>query len=171
MSVVDAARRLAQRMPGGIAAQADRLGKTATTLRHQLANFAGYRLSLGDAELITQFAIEQRVDNPLEIINAMAASCGAVVVPLPGMYEGAGSTMEDLADAAKEFAEFVTAAATAAADGHVTENELREVQRELSHLIGKGQRVVASLDAIHRRGKPVHTGGLSEVPPSVRAAA
>lgn len=149
MNLLDAARSLARRIPGGIECLAIRLGKRPSSLRHELAASDAYKLGLEDAELITQFAIEQHVDNPLQILNAFASSCGALVVPLPEILTGAGGTFEDLASAAKEFAEFVAVTAGAAADGVVTANELRAVDAELAELIGCAQRVRAGLAALH----------------------
>lgn len=154
MNLPDAARSLARRIPGGIECLAVRLGKRPSSMRHELAGSDAYKLGLEDAELITQFAIEQRVDNPLQILNAFAGSCGALVVPLPQLLTGTGTTFEDLASAAKEFAEFVSVTAGAAADGVVNANELREVDRELAELIGCAQRVRAGLAAMHVAGRP-----------------
>lgn len=154
MNLIDAARNLARRFPGGIEAVALRLGKRDSSMRHELAGSDAYKLGLQDAELMTQMAVEQRVDNPLQILNTLAANCGAVVVPLPELHNGAGGTFEDLAATAKEFAEFVAITASAAADGVVTGNELREVDRELSELIGCAQRVRAGMAALHASGQP-----------------
>lgn len=154
MSSRDAARRLSARMPGGNESTAPRMGVTVTTWRHQLAGTNGYKLSLENAELLTQFAIEQHVDNPLEILSTFARNCGAMVLPLPGLYADGSATLEDLAGAAKEFGEFVLAVSSATADGKVTANELADVDKELAHLIGCAQRVRAGLAAIHERDKP-----------------
>lgn len=154
MSLLDSARRLLRRLPGGIESNAPRFDVTPTTLRHQLAGTGGYRFSLENAELATQFALEQGIENPLEVLNTFAKNCGAMVIPLPGLYQTGDTTMEDLAAAAKEFAEFVSTAAQATADGVVTGNELAAVDTELSHLIGCSQRVRAGLAAMHEAGKP-----------------
>jgi hypothetical protein len=154
MNILDAARHLVRRFPGGIECLAIRLGKRASTLRHEVAGSDAYKLGLQDAELITQFAIEEHVENPLQILNVLATNCGAVLIPLPGLHEGSGATFEDLAATAKEFAEFVATTSSAMADGRVTGNELRDVDRELSELIGCAQRVRAGLAAIHAAEKP-----------------
>lgn len=156
MSSRDAARRLSSRMAGGNESTAVLMGVTPTTWRHQLAGSGGYKLSLDNAELLTQYAIEQHVENPLEILSTFARNCGAMVLPLPGLYQTGDHTMEDLAAAAREFAEFVSVAAQAQADGKVTANELVDVDRELAELIGCAQRVRASLAAMHEAGKPAH---------------
>ena len=153
MNLRDSARQLARRLHGGIEAWAIRTGKNPASSRHELAGTSGYKLGLEDAELLTQFAIEQKAENPLQILHTMAANCGAMVVELPGLYESGGSTMADLAGAAREFAEFVATAAGASADGRVTANELRDVDRELGELIGCAQRVRNGLAALHAAGK------------------
>jgi len=154
MNLLDAARHLVRRFPGGIECLAIRLGKRASTLRHEVAGSDAYKLGLQDAELITQLAIEEHVENPLQILNVLALNCGAALIPLPGLYDGSGATFEDLAATAKEFAEFVATTSSAVADGRVTGNELRDVDRELSELIGCAQRVRAGLAAIHASAKP-----------------
>lgn len=154
MNLRDSARNVARRLHGGIEAWAIRVGKNPTSARHELAGNGGYKFGLEDAELMTQFAIESGVPDPLQILNTFAANCGAMVIPLPGMYQTGETTMEDLAAAAKEFAEFVATSAQASADGRVTANELADVDKELSHLIGCAQRVRAGLAAMHERDKP-----------------
>jgi hypothetical protein len=154
MNLIDAARHLGRRFPGGLECLAVRLGKRDSTMRHELAGSDAYKLGLQDAELITQLALEQHVENPLQVLNAFAANCGAVVVPLPGLLSGEGATFEDLAALAKEFAEFVLITSMALADGKVTGNELRDVDREMAELIGCAQRVRADLAAIHDAAKP-----------------
>lgn len=154
MNLLDAARHLARRFPGGVECLAVRLGKRPSTMRHELAGSDAYKLGLEDAELITEYAVEQHIENPLQILNTLAANCGALVVPLPELHNGTGSTFEDLAATAKEFAEFVAITSSAVADGAVTGNELREVDRELAELIGCAQRVRAGMAALHVAGQP-----------------
>ncbi|MNV64082.1 hypothetical protein D3C71_1567090 [compost metagenome] len=156
MNLIDAARHLARRFQGGIDAVALRFGKASSSMRHELAGSDAYKLGLQDAELLTQWAIEQNVADPLQILNAFASNCGAMVLPLPGMYRTGGATLQDLSAAAIEFAQFVSVSAEATADGRVTANELRDVDRELGELIGCAQRVRATLAAMHAEGQPAH---------------
>jgi hypothetical protein len=154
MNLRDAARNLARRFHGGIEAWAGRVGKNPTSARHELAGSGGYKLGLEDAELMTQFAIEQGTPDPLQILNTFAANCGAMLIPLPQMYQTGACTLTDLSQAAQEFAQFVAASAGAVADGQVTLNELTLVDQELSHLIGCAQRVRTAVAAMHEAGKP-----------------
>lgn len=154
MNLIDSALHLARRFPGGIEALALRMGKRATTMRHELASSDHYKLGLADAEVITLFAVEQRVSNPLAILNTFAATCGAVVVMLPDMPDESCGTFRGLAESAREFSDFVATVADAAADGVVTANELAAVDRELSELVGRVQSVRAGLAAMHEASKP-----------------
>lgn len=171
MSLLDAARRLVRRLPGGIETNAKRFDVTPTTLRHQLAGTGGYRFSLENAELATQFAIEQNVENPLEILNTLAKNCGAMVLPLPGMYDAGECTFQDLSQAAEKFAKFVASSASAPADGKVTGNEMADVDRGLADLIGCAQRVRATLAAMHEADKPARAVVELPVRSMVREAA
>ena len=101
------------------------------------------------AEMRTQMAQEARVPNALAILHAFAANCGAMVVALPDQGAVGEPTFSDLASAAKEFAEFISACAAAAADGRVTGNELRDIDRELADLIACAHKVRSGLAAIH----------------------
>lgn len=150
MNSLDAARYLMRAYHGGADALAPRLGKTPTTLRHEVAGSDKYKLGLQDAEEMTRMAIEAHVPNALAILHAYAANCGAMVIALPDMHtpEG-GEAYANLAAAAKRFADFVSVSALAPADGRVTGNELRNVDRELGALIACAHRVRNGLAAMH----------------------
>lgn len=150
MNTLDAARYLMRAYPGGADSLGPRLDKSATTLRHEVAAHGAYKLGLLDAEEMTQMALEQHVPNAMAILHAMATNCGAMVIALPsGHTEAADATYQDLAAAARSFAEFVAAAAQAPADGRVTGNELRDVDRYLGALIHCAHQVRGGLAAIH----------------------
>lgn len=149
MNSLDAARYLMRAYPGGADSLAPRLDKSATTLRHEVAAHGAYKLGLLDAEAMTQMAAEQHVPNALAILHSVAANCGAMVIALPDGHATSEATYEALAAAAKSFAEFVAVAAQAPADGRVTGNELRDVDRELGALIACAHRVRGGLAAMH----------------------
>lgn len=164
MRTLDAALHLARRFPNGPEGLAARMPssdpakpgitKSAASLRHELVRSGSYKLGLEDAELMTILALQERVSDPLAILNAMAANCSAMVVMLPDCYEGDETTFAGLASAAREFSDFVTVVAEAAADGKVSANELARVDKELGELIGRAQMLRARLAQIHEQGKP-----------------
>ena len=162
MNVLDAARHLARRFKGGIDAVATRMptsnsksaSKSADVLRHELAGTGTNKFGLEDADLLTQLAVEQRVPDPLAILNAMAANAGGLVVMLPQVVDADDMTIAGLAAFAKEFSDVVNAMAEAVADGEVTANELARVDKELGELMARAQAMRAHLAHMHEARKP-----------------
>lgn len=146
-TVLDAAFNLVHDYPGGARSLAPRIKKSETTLDHEVKHTGTAKFGLLDAVKLTQLT------GNLAILNEFAAACQCVVLPMPAL-EGAMDTFPGLAEAAREFAEFVASVATAVADGRVTANELARVDRELSELHARNQAVRATLAAIHEAGKP-----------------
>jgi hypothetical protein len=164
MRILDAALHLARRFPGGIEAVAPLLPstdpskppgstKSVHSLRHELTGAGTAKFGLEDAELVTMRALQLRVDRPLAILDAFAANCGAMVVPLPQAYDADDITIAGLAAVAKEAAEFMGSVAKAIEDGKVSDNELGDVDRELGELIGRVQAVRARVAQLHATGK------------------
>jgi hypothetical protein len=130
------------------------LGKSPFTLRHELTRQGTAKFALTDAEACTQYALEIGQQNPLRVLNAFAQNCGAVVLLLPSTLPGQDDTFKGLAEAAKAFSDFVGSVATSVADGVVSANELRDVGRELSKLIGRAQAIEACLSHMHEANRP-----------------
>jgi hypothetical protein len=148
-TVLDAAFHLAHDAPGGATALAARLGKNPGTLCHELTATGSAKLGLTDSVKLTLLTGDRR------ILNAFAAACGCLVLPMPDHTAGI-DTYAQLADTAREFGEFVASVADGARDGRVTANELARVQRECAELVVAAQDVCARLAQIHEAGKPVH---------------
>jgi hypothetical protein len=150
--VLDAAYHLGQAYPGGVEALAVRLGKNATTLRHE---FSG----AGFAKLGLQTAVDASVlSKDYRIVNAFAAECGGMFVLLPSSLGGEGMAMQRVAVLAREFGEVVATVSEATADGEVSANELARVEREWAELVAAGQALMAHMRAKHEAGRP---GGAS----------
>jgi hypothetical protein len=148
-----AAWHLARRFPcfDSLAMQ---LGKRPDTLRKELTGVEHYKWGVEDEEALVALAAAQKVANPLAPITAAAANAGALLVPLPHELNTEAPLFKCLADAAQEFGLFMATAAQALADGEVTANELREVEREFGKLVGKGQACLSNMGALHESGKP-----------------
>lgn len=147
MNPLDAAYNLVHDYPGGACSLAPRLGKSGTYLSAEVSGTGSAKLGL-----MTAVKLSQLTGN-LCVLNAFASECGCFVLAMPTMPVE-GSTFKALADAAREFSEFVGSVADAAADGKVTANELARVDKELSELFAASQAIRASLAAIHEAGKP-----------------
>jgi hypothetical protein len=156
MNVTTAAWQLARRFPGGVEAAGPRIGKNSSTFAKELTSVHGYKLGVEDVDALTQVALADGVSDPLAALNAMAANAGALVVMLPRAIDEQGDTFRCLAEAAHEFGTFVAAVGEAVADGNVTANELRGVERKLGELIARGQACVARLQTMHEQAKPAH---------------
>ena len=145
--VLDAAFLLVHDYPGGSESLGPRISKSPTTLSHEVKRTGTAKFGLEDAVKVSVLS------GNLGILNAFAAECSCLVLPKPHVESGM-DTFHGLADAAREFSEFIASVADAAADGRVTGNELANVDRELSELVARSQAIRAGLAAIYEAGKP-----------------
>lgn len=130
MHLRDVAYNVVHDYPGGSVSLAPRLGKSATTLAHELNGTGIAKLGLMDAEKITHLARD------LRILEAFATNCGQMLVPLPESVSVADDDcMLRLADTAREFGELCKEVATDLADGSISDNELARIDRECGQLI------------------------------------
>lgn len=135
--------------PGGATALAPLMGKSPTTLSHEVdPHYAGAKLGLEDALKLMVLTRD------LRMLEAMAQALGCVVVPLHAGATSEPETMEALGRSAKEFAEFIAATAAAWGDGAVTENELDTMEREAADLLGMVSALLGLARARHVAGKP-----------------
>lgn len=148
-TVLDAAFHAVHDHPGGAAALAGRMNKHPGTLCHELTATGTAKLGLVDALKLSHLTGSRA------ILNAFATELGCLVLPLPAHQAGVDTFMQ-VADTAREFAEFITSVATAASDGKISANELAQVDRELGEMIAAAQDVRATLAAMHEAGKPAH---------------
>lgn len=153
MNRLDANHCLARAYPGGIDAVALRLGKPPDTVRKELTGVKGYKFGIDTEEHLMQICQAAGMHDALLPLTAAAVNMGALLIPLP-RDDASGTTYKCLAEAAHEFGGFMSSAADAIADGKVTANELRNVEREFSELVAKGQSCVAQMAALYEAGKP-----------------
>ncbi len=146
----DEALHLARRYPGGIEAVAQRMGKRADTLRKELTGVEGYKWGGDDEETLMALCQAAKVRDPLAPLTASAVNHGAVVWMLPDASAAVGGqSFALMADTAREFSEFVASVANAEADGHVSANELKRIEREAGELMSALQRSVQHMRTQH----------------------
>lgn len=156
MSVIDAARNLADDFPGGAKALAQRMDKNPFSLMHELAGTGTAKLGLLDSVKLT------RISRDLRILNAFAGEFGCLVLPMPEALQADGSdAMQHLAVLAKEFGDVVQEVSASQADGDISANEMARIERQWSELVLAGQQLVTRLRTKHEASKPAHLRDVS----------
>lgn len=147
-SILDAAFQLVHTYPGGAVSLAPRMGKNATTLSHEVKRTGAAKFGLEDAVAASVLS------GDLRILNAFAAECDCLVMPMPKSLLNDGNAMMRVATLAREFGELLGTVTEATADGAITANELHRVQSEWAQLLAAGQALLAHLEAKHLAGRP-----------------
>lgn len=149
MSLRDAAFNTVHDYPGGSVSLAPRLGKSHTSLSHELTGTGTAKLGLLDAEKIILLT------GDLRILDSMATHCGQMLVPLPDAVMIAGDDcMLRLADTAREFGDLCKEVGGDLVDGKISDNEMRRIDRECSELIASLHALRESLARRNLESKP-----------------
>lgn len=151
MDYLDSVRRAVRHYPGGVDAVAARLGKSPSTLEKELRAAPQYKLGAVDAAEIAAMCVEQGSDYGLEYPTRIAEAVGATLLVLPrGTDVPDGVTAQTVACLVREFADVVSSATLADADGEISRNELLAVERQWAELVAAGQALMRHLDAKHQ---------------------
>lgn len=146
-AVLYAACNQAEDFPGGISGMAAAIGKNKFSLAHELSCTGTAKLGLRDAVKMDKRSGAYR------ILDAYAAECGRITVPLPEALAHGDSDMLNLGQVAKEFSDLVKEVTTRAADGDISANDLERIQREWAELVSAGQQMLLQLRAKHEADK------------------
>lgn len=151
MTPLDAAYHVVHDHPGGATALAPRMGKSNVTLCQELTATGTAKLGLMDALKITHLTGDYR------ILYAFAESCGHMAVPLPhvdGLPDP--DLMRALADSSRDLADLCREVCDAAADGRISNNELRRVELARASLMAHLARLGETVTAMNLASKPAH---------------
>lgn len=153
MNLLDAAYHTVHDYPGGAVALAARLGKHTSTLSHEVRPPAGSSAKLGllDARKVMHFSYDYR------ILHALATDLGFMAVPLPQVVIEGDTSMQFVAELAREFSELMGAAADHLADGRITDTELGRLERGFGELVAAGERLLRHCKQVNAAAKPVDT--------------
>jgi hypothetical protein len=125
------------------------MGKSPTTLSHEVTATGTAKLGLLDAAKITDLS------GDLRILSAWATNAGQMLVPLPDAARtGTDDCMLRLADTAREFGELCKEVAVDLADGSISDNELTRIDKDCGQLISSLHTLRASLSRRNQDGKP-----------------
>lgn len=148
--VIDAAYQLVRAYPGGSASLAPRMGKSSTTLSHEVKCTGTAKFGLDDAVTATALS------GDLRILNAFAAEVGCMVLPMPEQATEApiGSHIRHVGALANGFGQLVSSVTRASDDGCISANELARLRGEWASLIAAGQALMTNLQAQHEACRP-----------------
>lgn len=149
MNSTAALYRAAHGYQPGMAQLAGCLGISEHSLQHKVSpSYPGAHCSPDEVMAICELT------GDLGPIAAMAARCGQMLLPLPSVNGVKGDLACKLAGTCKEFGEFVSEISGDLADGQVTPNELRRIEREAGELIAEVHALLAHAAALAEAGRP-----------------
>jgi len=155
MNILDTVHRMARSYPGGIEAVALRLAKSPSTLEKELRGASGFKLGADDAAEISAMCMELGTEHASAYANAVAGHMGCMLVPLPvGLELSEDECLRAVAQTSQESAELIAAAISSLADGKVSDNELRTVDRASSDLVAALQGMRRVMAERNLAGKP-----------------
>lgn len=162
MNVTDALWRAAHNYPhGGIDALAVRMGISVNSLAHKVKP-SNLNAHCSPEEMLQ--ICEMTGDHGA--VHALACRLGYVLLPMPELADGVDATFTvGLASAVQEFGQFISEVSANLADGVVTENELRRINKEAAEMIAAAQKLVILAENMHEAAKPKDAGR-----PGLRAA-
>lgn len=157
MNEIDAAYNVVHDYPGGSESLAPRVGKNSTTLSHEVA-------LVGTAKLGLQTAVKLSVaSGDLRILQAFAAQCGQMLLPLPGALSLSGNDcIKRLGDVLRDSGAVVRETVADLEDGQVSFNERRRIGNECALLMRSISALVAAVDAMYLEGQASRAGGAAE---------
>lgn len=152
MSIMDAAYHTVHSYPGGAEALATRLDprKSGTLLSHEVRPPVGHTAKLG---VETAMQIVDLTGNPA-IVHAVCSRAGGVFVALPSEQLRDDQVFPALSRLAKEFGDVVAKITEVAADGRVSDNDLRALNKEAMELVGamhQALQILTNMNAELRR--------------------
>jgi hypothetical protein len=147
-AILDTAYHVAHDYPGGVPPLALRMGKSPTTLSHELTATGTAKLGLIDAVKMADFTQDLRA------LQAWATHAGCQLVPLPtGLPEG-DECLVKVSELASQFGALVTEVTADLGDNQISDNEQRRIQKLGGLLISAVSAVVAATGRRNLAGKP-----------------
>lgn len=142
MNIQDAAHRIGHEYPGGAVALAHRMGIGPVVFNSKLnPNTVTHHLTLAEAQRM------QLLTGRADILEAMADELGYVIVKVPDC-----SSDVDISKATRkavvEFGQWMEQIDKSLDDGHVSQNELKAIEKELVEMMAQAQKLTAALACV-----------------------
>lgn len=154
MNPLDSLRLMVDAYPGGRDAVALRRGKSSEVLRKELAGAPGFKLGVVDACAISSMCAEVGSEHATAYANAVASHCGGLVTLQPKSGDDGADLVQRTSVAVKEVAEVMSQVAVRAADGEVSLNDLRVIEKEAAEATAAIQEVTRAARAAYEAGRP-----------------
>ncbi|MFD2755986.1 phage regulatory CII family protein [Comamonas terrae] len=152
MNSLDALRRMVASYPGGRTALAARMGKSDEVLRKELSGAsAHHKMGLADAEEIAAMCHEVGSPEAHALGTVFSFKAGMLTLPVIDMAKGRLCLSTTTADAVREAADVLLAVTRSKADGNVSDNDKRDVLREIGEAVVALQAVAVALVAEHAK--------------------
>jgi hypothetical protein len=155
-AVLHAASNTAEDFPGGTTGMAGALCKNKFSLMHELSGTGAAKLGLIDALKMVKRSGDFR------IINAAAAECGGIFVPLPEAFEGSDPLL-NLAELAKEFSDLIAEVTGDVRDAEISSNEMARLNEHWGRLVAAGQHMMVQLRGRFEESQQRGSRGLKAV--------
>lgn len=148
MNPLDAAYGLVRDYPGGAESLAPRLGKSPTTLCHEVSR-------TGHAKLGLETAVDMTVlSGDMRILRAFATRCGQMLLPLDaapmtqlGCIKRLGVVLATAGCVVRETTESMD-------DGVISSNDRERIRQACAELVSGTSALMAAVDALHAAGQP-----------------
>lgn len=150
MNITDALYRAVHDYPGGSECLAPRMGMRASSLDHKVSpTYLGAHCSPDDMARIMEFTGDHGA------LQALGLRLGYALLHLAKPDAQLGPDfVHALSTTVREFGEFISEASTNLADGRVSDNELRRIERELADMMAAAQALYGLAARINRDAKP-----------------
>lgn len=145
---MDAAYSLVRDYPGGSESLAPRVGKSPTTLSHEVSRTGHAKFGLETAVDITVLS------GDLRILRAFATTCGQMLLPLPLASMSHLECIRRLGVVLATAGCVVRETTEGMADGAITGNERERIRRACAELVSGTSALLAAVDALHAAGQP-----------------
>ncbi len=113
-----------------------------------------HKLGLVDAVHISSICLRQRTPHARALVNLLAADAGCMVELPPREEQPAEDLYLTVANLAEKASTAVKDIALAMRDGFVSDNELRELRRDVAVIISQAQDVLTNSERNNRANQP-----------------
>lgn len=150
MNSLDALRRMVASYPGGRHALAARLGKSDEVLRKELSGSSTHhKMGLADAEQIAEMCSEVGSPDACALGTVFSFKAGMLTLPVVEATDSPLCLSKTSANAVHEIADVLLAVTRSKADGSISDNDKKEILREIGEAAAALQAVTLALNAEH----------------------